>query len=365
LAKGNRGEFRRCQPAPLPVVTMNRSQLKFGIAVFLGSFMLPVMVAAASDFLVIAHRGASGYLPEHTLEAKAMAHAMGVGAIEQDVVMTRDDHLIVLHDIHLDTVTDVAERFPGRAREDGRYYAIDFDLDEIRQLVVSERFDRVSGQAVYPERFPVRRSHFQVPTLESEIELIQGMNRSTGREVAIYVEFKAPAWHRRAGKDPGQALLAILNRYGYSERGDPCFVQCFDPDALARLRNELQTDLKLIQLIGENDWGESSADYDQMRTAAGLREIAAYADGIGPHYSQLVEKDPDGTYTRKMAQWVDYARDSGLLVHPFTFRADEVPEDTFPSFEAMVRFFAEEAKVDGLFTDHPDRVIRALQQSHP
>jgi glycerophosphoryl diester phosphodiesterase len=107
--------------------------------------------------IVIAHRGASGYLPEHTLAAKAMAHAMGAHFIEQDVVLSRDGTPIVLHDIHLDSTTDVAQAFPGRARDDGRYYAIDFDIEEIRELRVHERTHLGTGlgRAVYPGRFPV------------------------------------------------------------------------------------------------------------------------------------------------------------------------------------------------------------------
>ena len=105
--------------------------------------------------VIIAHRGASGYLPEHTLPAKAMAYAMNADFLEQDVVATRDDQLVVLHDIFLDRVTDVAERFPRRARTDGRYYVRDFDLDDIRQLNVTERLTE-TGLPVYPGRFPPR-----------------------------------------------------------------------------------------------------------------------------------------------------------------------------------------------------------------
>ena len=108
-----------------------------------------------SLFAVIAHRGASGYLPEHTMPAKAMAYAMDADYLEQDVVATRDDQLVVLHDIHLDRVTDVAARFPDRNRGDGRYYVRDFDLDEIRGLNVTERLS-ASGEAVYPGRFFLR-----------------------------------------------------------------------------------------------------------------------------------------------------------------------------------------------------------------
>jgi len=135
--------------------------------------------------IVIAHRGASGYLPEHTLAAKAVAHAMGAHFIEQDVVLSRDGTAIVLHDIHLDCTTDVAQRFPGRARSDGRFYAIDFDLQEIRQLRVHERTHPLTSAAVFPERFPVQTALFQVPTLAEEIDLLAGLDRSRGRRTGL------------------------------------------------------------------------------------------------------------------------------------------------------------------------------------
>ena len=110
--------------------------------------------------IVIAHRGASGYLPEHKLEAKALAFAMKADYLEQDCVLTADDVPVVLHDIQLDTVSDVARRFPRRRRDDGRFYAVDFTLDEIRSLRVTERFDRETGEAVYPQRFPLWQGDF-------------------------------------------------------------------------------------------------------------------------------------------------------------------------------------------------------------
>ena len=133
--------------------------------------------------IIIAHRGASGYLPEHTLAAKALAYCQGADYLEQDVVLTRDDHPVVLHDIHLDTVTNVADVFPDRQRADGRFYAIDFTLAELRQLKASERIDLNTGQAVYPNRFPVGSAAFGVPTLAEEIELVQGLNKTLGRQV--------------------------------------------------------------------------------------------------------------------------------------------------------------------------------------
>src|SRR6185503_3347980 len=170
--------------------------------------------------IVIAHRGASGYLPEHTLAAKALAHGMGADYLEQDVVLSRDGVPVVLHDIHIDTVTDVAKRFPGRARPDGRYYALDFTVAELKQLAASERFDPKTGLAVFPRRFPVGKSSFQVPTLEEELQLVQGLNASTGRVAGIYPEIKNPAWHRQQGHDVSRIVLDVLARYGYRTRAD-------------------------------------------------------------------------------------------------------------------------------------------------
>lgn len=319
---------------------------------------LPETAMAGERTIVIAHRGASGYLPEHTLEAKALAHGMGADFLEQDVVLTRDDVPIVLHDVHLDTVTNVAARFPERAREDERFYAIDFTLEEIRSLRVSERFDRNTGLAVYPGRFPVGTGSFQVPTLAEEIELIQGLNLSTGRDVGIYPEIKAPAFHRRQGKDISRIVLKVLEEYGYRRREDAIYVQCFDAAETRRLREELATRLKLIQLIGENRWGESETDYDALRTAAGLRSVAEYANGIGPSLSHVVT-GVDGDGQPVLSELVELAHARGLVVHPYTFRADDLPGYA-RDFDVLLDVFVRRAGVDGVFTDQPDRAVRFL-----
>ena len=157
--------------------------------------------------LIIAHRGACGYLPEHTLEAKSLAYAMGADYLEQDVVASRDDQLVVLHDIRLDRVSNVSERFPDRQREDGRFYVRDFDLAELRSLNIYERRGDDGKTAVYPGRFPTDRGSFGIATLAEELEMIQGLNRSTGRDVGIYPEIKAPAWHHENGFDLSVAVL--------------------------------------------------------------------------------------------------------------------------------------------------------------
>ena len=130
--------------------------------------------------IVIAHRGASGYLPEHTLESKALAYMMGADYLEQDLAMSRDDCLIVIHDIYLDRLTDVAEKFPERIRADGRFYVIDFTLEELKSLNFSEGFIIEKGQKVqeYKNRFPMFTSTFKLHTFEEEIEFIQGLNKT-------------------------------------------------------------------------------------------------------------------------------------------------------------------------------------------
>ena len=307
--------------------------------------------------IVIAHRGACGYLPEHTLEAACMAFAMNADYIEQDVVLTRDNIPVVLHDIHLDSVTNVAQVFPDRGREDGRYFAIDFSLAEIKQLTVNERIDLKTGEAVFPGRYPVGKSAFQIPTLAEEIELIQGLNKSNQRNVGIYVEVKSPVWHRQQGKDISRIVLETMNRYGYSDKTHRAFVQCFDPVETRRMREELGCKLKLVQLIGDNDWDEAATDFDQLRTADGIRKIAEYADGIGPRMQHILEP-VEGQVSPRQTELVKLAHAAGLVVHPFTFRADSLP-DYANSFDEVLVFFCE-CGVDGLFTDFPDKACQKL-----
>lgn len=302
---------------------------------------------------IIAHRGASAYLPEHTLPAKAMAYAMGADFLEQDVVATRDDQLVVLHDIHLDRVTDVAAQFPGRGRDDGRYYVRDFDLAEVRTLRVTERLDD-DGMPVYPRRFPPHGSRFAVHTLDEELEFVQGLNKATGGTTGVYPEIKRPAWHREQGIDLGGAMLGVLGAHGYEGPDDPVFVQCFDADEVRRLRDELGCRMRLVQLIGDNSWGESATDYDALCSEAGLSELARTADAIGPWVNRLYAPGT-GNGPPRSTGLAEHAHSAGLLVHPYTFRADDLAPG-FGNFDEMLRFFCAELGVDGLFTDFPDRV---------
>jgi glycerophosphoryl diester phosphodiesterase len=308
------------------------------------------------DFTVIAHRGASGYLPEHTLEGVAMAHAMGADYIEQDVVLTHDDELIVLHDLYLDAVTDVAKKFPDRKREDGFHYAIDFTLEEIKTLRVHERV-KADGQPEFPDRFPPTAAIFRIPTLNEEITLIQGLNRSSSKNTGIYIEPKSPAWHTAEGRNLVKKVVSTLAEFGYQGRKDKAYLQSFDMDYLEYARNELKTDLKLVQLIGDKSWQESDTDFDFLQTEKGLQAIARFADGIGPWLMQVVSVR-DGAIA-DISDLVALAHRLGLFVHAYTLRADQLPPE-IESMQEAVHFLTDQVRLDGVFTDHPDQVVQAL-----
>jgi len=297
--------------------------------------------------IVIAHRGASGYLPEHSLPAKALAYAMGADYLEQDVVMSRDDELVVLHDIYLDRVSNVAEMFPTRARPDGRFYVRDFDMAELRALSVWERF-RADGSAVYPNRFPVGEGSFRVHTFREELQFLQDMNTSTAGDVGCYPEIKRPAWHIEQGADIAPELLRILAEFDYCTQSDAVFVQCFDEEELVRIRTDLQCKLRLVQLI----------DDENLPCANDLARLSATVNVIGPSISQLYQR---GRGEIEPTSLVQDARRFGLDVHPYTFRRDEIPNG-FADFDALLEYFVAELKVNGLFTDFADLVCRKLDQ---
>ena len=303
--------------------------------------------------IVIAHRGASGYLPEHTLPAKALAYTMGADYLEQDVVATGDGELVVLHDVHLDRISDVATAFPDRQRDDGRYYVRDFALDELRTLLVHERRN-ADGTRVYPGRHQSAGEEFRIHTLAEELQFIADLQQGAGRPVGIYPEIKRPAWHRNEGIDMTPAILDVLYRFGYDSHDAPVYLQCFDHRELKRLREELECPLKLVQLIGDNDWRESDTDYERLRTADALRELAGFADGVGPWIKHIYRLEADGSVHD--SGFVSTAHDVGLAVHPFTFRRDQLPPG-FGSFRELLRFAIDELSVDGLFTDFPDLVV--------
>lgn len=299
-----------------------------------------------SDKIVIAHRGASGYVPEHTMESKAMAHAMNADYIEQDVVLSKDGIPIVIHDIYLEEVTDVELVYPERSREDGRFYVIDFNLDELTKLSVHERIDLSTKNAVFPNRYPLKKGNFRLHTLEEEIELIQGMNKSTGKNIGIYPEIKNPGFHRKHGKDISQIVLQVLTKNGYSKKSDACVLQCFDAKELQRIRQELGCDLFLTQLL---EFPQSLDD---------LEKYTSYADAIGPSIEQLIMESV-GKSLQEKKEFIQRAHKLNLKVHAYTFRQDEHPN--FENFEGLLEFGLNELELDGVFTDFPDTIVSFLE----
>jgi glycerophosphoryl diester phosphodiesterase len=188
---------------------------------------------------------------------------------------------------------------------------------------------------------------FGIATLREELELVRGLNRSTGRVAGIYPEIKEPAWHRKHGIDLAQRLLVELDAFGYSQAEHAVFVQCFDQAELLRVRNELGCPLRLVQLMGPEP------EYAALSTPAGLASVASYAYGIGPHHSQLI----DTACPVRSSDVMRCARDVGLRVHAYTFRQDDLPAYA-RSFQGQLELFLGELAVDGVFCDHPDVAIR-------
>lgn len=292
-------------------------------------FITSIAPFAQADKVVIAHRGACGYLPEHTLAGYAMAYAMGADYLEPDLAISKDGVLFCLHDTTLDATTNVKEIFPDRAREDGKWYGVDFTLAELKQLRVTERTKR---------RFPQETQLFQIPTLEEMIQLTQGLNVSTGRNVGIYPELKDPRFYEKAGFDSSKLLLEVLAKYGYEGPEANLFIQCFSPGTLLRLRNELKVTLPLIQLMADPMTDEK------------LDTIATYAQGIGPD-KKLLEQDPT---------LVQRAHARGLLVHPYTFRKEITPKK-YENVEDELHTFLVDYDIDGGFSDQPDIMKRAIE----
>lgn len=330
-----------------------------------------------SEKLIIAHRGASGYLPEHTLESKALAFAQKADYLEQDLAMTKDNKLIVIHDHFLDGLTDVAKKFPKRARKDGRYYVADFTLKEIKTLEMTENFKTENGKQIqiYPNRFPMWSSDFRIHTFEEEIEFIQGLEKSTGKKIGIYPEIKAPWLHHKEGKDIALATLKVLKKYGYDSKDDLVYLQTFDFNELKRIKTELLPmlgmDLKLVQLVAYTDWNETKEkdksgkwvnySYDWMFKDGAMAEVAKYADGVGPGWYMLIDDKNSKLGDVKYTPMAKEIAKTKLELHPYTVRKDALPP-FFTDVNQMYDALLNKAGATGVFTDFPDTGVEFLKK---
>jgi glycerophosphoryl diester phosphodiesterase len=309
-------------------------------------------LAAEDRPLVIAHRGASGYLPEHTLEAYTLAIEQGADFIEPDVVRTKDGALIARHENDLTETTDVAAKFPNRRAAktiDGNkvegWFSEDFTLAEIKTLRARERV---------PFRSHANDGRFQIPTIPEILALRARLSKEKGRVIGVYPETKHPGYFRSINLPLEEPLLAALKDAGLDKADAPVFLQSFEPDSLKRLA--VLTPLPRIQLLVAA--GEATSD-------TGLAAIAMYAQGIGPAKTMIVPVDAQGR-AGPPTDLVARAQKHGLAVHPYTFR----PEPAFlpasyggdPARE-ICAFAA--LKINGLFTDTPDLALKALRESCP
>lgn len=332
--------------------------------------------------LVIAHRGASALRPEHTLAAYAKAIEDGADAIEPDLVMTRDGVLVARHENDITGTTNVAElpQFAERKRTkviDGErlsgWFTEDFTLAELKTLRARERIPRLR-----PDNARLN-DQFEVPTFDEIVRLAEQAALRTGKPIGIYAELKHPSYFRGIGLPLEDKLVAALRAQPYL-RNAPVFIQCFETGSLRALRRTLgsgQHNVKLVQLIGNPrkgpaDWklAGDGRTFGDMLGATGLREVAAYADGIGPEKSSVVPRDAQGALAAPTPV-ARQAHAAGLFVHPYTFR----PENSFlpkvlqaggddatrsPSgMEREVQAFIA-AGIDGFFTDDPALGRRAV-----
>lgn len=315
--------------------------------------------------LIIAHRGASGERPEHTLAAYDLAIDQGADFVEPDLVVTRDGVLVARHENEISETTDVAEHpeFADRraiktidGREVEGWFAEDFTLAELRTLRARERLPQLRPENT---RYDGR---FAIPTLAEIIALVRSREAETGRRIGLYPELKHPGFLEQQGHDVVALLVAELHAAGYRSGDEPVFLQCFEIGPLVRLAG--LTELRLIQLVaaqgGPADRPELT--YAAMLAPESLPRIADYADGIGVDLSLILA--PDGAPTGL----IEAAHGEGLLVHAWTLRGENAflppalrrgdDPAAHGDFAALWRLLAE-AGVDGVFTDNPREAFQA------
>ena len=354
--------------------------------------------------LVIGHRGAAGYLPDHTLEGYELAIKLGADYIEPDLVATKDGRLIARHEPNITSTTDVASHPEFASRETTKvvdgvaetgWFASDFTLKEIKTLRA------IQPLAERPQQFNGR---FEIPTLEEVIDLAKRWSKKLDRQIGVYPETKHPTYHAGLGLPLEQRLVKVLRREGWNNRRAPVFIQSFEQSNL-KLLNKL-TDVRLVQLVDANDvapdgtityappfdrpydWTVSGNPVLQSRTFgffttdAGLEEISKYADGIGPWKPYIVSSraialNPDGTVADANGDGlvderdrtllpptdlVERAHDHGLLIHTWTFRNEQrrLASD-FGGNPVNEYLLFYRLGVDGLFSDFPDTAFTSRE----
>jgi glycerophosphoryl diester phosphodiesterase len=330
--------------------------------------------AATGIPVVIAHRGAPGHLPEHTLESYRLAIAMGADYVEPDLVSTKDGVLVARHENEISGTTDVAahpEFADRRTRKwvDGAlvsgWFTEDFTIDELKTLRAKERLPQVRpANTAYDGRF-------EVPTFDEVLDLVRSESLRLGRPIGVYPETKHPTYFASIGLTLEPPLLEALARHDLDRPGSKVFLQSFEVTNLCWLRT--MTSLPLVQLVDASGTpfdrvlADDPRSYRDLVSPAGLLEISAYADAIGVHKDLVLPRDDAGRTTCP-SPLVDDAHAAGLLVHAWTLRNEKqfmatsfwtaphpaAPGDPYAEVHAFL-----EAGVDGLFTDNTDTAVAA------
>jgi len=329
--------------------------------------------------IVIGHRGASGFVPEHTLAAYFIAIQQGANFVEPDLVSTKDGVLVARHENEISGTTDVSEHAEFANRRTTKsidgvsltgWFTEDFTLRELKTLRAKERIPAIRPANT---RFDTQ---FTIPTFEEVLQLVQSVNDDRAQTakrlgqrppalIGVYPETKHPSFFDNVGLSLEEPLVRALNRFGYTSSRDPVFIQSFETGNLRKLNR--MTRVPLVQLIDAAGkpfdfvLSGDSRSYADLVTARGLAEIATYADGIGPNKLLIIPRNADGTL-RTPTRVVDDAHSVGLVVHPFTFRAENafLPTDlrlgTDPTVNGNLaaelgRYLA--TGIDGFFIDQP------------
>lgn len=327
---------------------------------------------------VIAHRGASGYRPEHTFGAYELALDLGADVVEQDLVPTKDGHLVCRHENDITGTTDVSEHpeFADRRTTksiDGRsftgWFTEDFTLAELKTLRAKERLPSVRQEnTLYDGRW-------DVPTFEEVLRWAARRRTKSGRPVWLHVETKHPTYFRGLGLGLEERLARLLRKYGKNKRNSPVFLQSFEPTSIQRLDKLVGNPLVVLMDAPQyRPWDfQQSGDprtFGDLAKPEGLAWIARFAQGIGPWVQLIVPQDPD---TGKLLEPTTLVRDAhraGLVLHPYTLRNENqfLPADfrrgTDPNaygdaFAAFRLYY--ELGIDGVFSDNPDTAVLARE----
>lgn len=363
-----------------------------------GDDVLPFQTLNGEQPLVIGHRGAAGYLPDHTLEGYRLAITMGADFIEPDLVATKDGELIARHEPNITGTTDVASHPEFASRKTTRtvdgvaetgWFATDFTLAEIKTLRAVQPFS---------DRDQSHNGKYQIPTLREVLELAKSEGSKAGRVIGVYPETKHPTYHVDAGLKLEDRLLDILASYGYTKKDSPVIIQSFEVSNLQYLRPK--TAVRLVQLVDGDDYdfktgkvtfaapydrpydwtrAGKTANFDSMLTPAGLAEIKKYADGVGPwkpyivpvkgtfdSAGKMLDVNGDGAVnyadgtSQPATSLIADAHKLGLTVHTWTFRnenkrlANDYKGDPKAEYLQFYRL-----GIDGVFSDQADTAIAA------